>query len=158
VIEVKQSTYKSPIFSLSRKDFGSEETIQRHFRVLPTPGWQITGTPQIYVEDIAIDFPPYRFTPDYVDVVLSLPVGEDKVEGHIVFDETHEVVEVKEHSEVVSLKWGDKVDFTAPTFTATVKDFEGKESVLTESIPTSQYFKVVEVDGRYSLVAQVPKQ
>ncbi len=158
VVRVDQRTFKSSTFSLSRKGLSAEGTIQKQFRVLPTPDWKITGTPQIHVEGITVDFPADRFTPDHVDVVLSLPTGQDKVKGHVEFDETHEVVEVKEHSEVVSLKWGESFYFNAPTFTATLKDFEGKESVLTDTKRTTSYLQVVGVDGKYSLVAQVPKQ
>ncbi|HEY5235692.1 MAG TPA: hypothetical protein VIJ14_05905, partial [Rhabdochlamydiaceae bacterium] len=131
VVREDKRPQQSATFTISREKLKVEGPIVNHFRVGPTPGWKISGTPIILIGEAASDVPQDKYTDDYINIELNLPADQQKIEAHAEFVESQPVIEEREFSQTVPLKWGVPFDFESPTFNITIKPLDGPEVVLT---------------------------
>jgi hypothetical protein len=110
------------------------------------------------IGEAASDVPQDKYTDDYINIELNLPADQQKIEAHAEFVEFQPVIEEREFSQTVPLKWGVPFDFESPTFNITIKPLDGPEVVLTETQKENGYFKVTEFEGKHQLIAIPPVQ
>ncbi len=153
VVRQDQRVYKSANFTIRPEGAEASLLVEKHIVVLPSPGWKITGVPRVVTKDYTTDVAQDQYTADQVNVKLSLPAGQPKLKAHVEFQESQDVIEDRDHTQPLTLKWDEPFDFESPTFTIRYKTLEGTDLVLTETDKKKPGLEVTAFEGKHRLIA-----
>jgi len=151
-IENKKQKTRSPMFTIS-----GENKTSNTLSYCATPGWTISGTPSLVINDVSEEISKEKYTESRVDLQLSVNSGNKEIRAFVEFEESHPAFEDKLSTHEVSLKWDEPFEFEAETFKIHIKSLEGAEVELTEIKKAEGCFRVTSSNGKYQLIAIPPE-